>query len=119
MRVSTEAKNPATPPIVIQSHEWGELSAILQKYLPNHKVWAFGSRATGCRVKQYSDLDLAIEGEAMTLLKAALLDEALDESRLPFRVDVVELSHTTPEFRARIKPDLVLLHEPMQSRQTV
>lgn len=97
------------PPIVIQPHEWEELSTILRKHLPGCKVLAFGSRATGRRVKRFSDLDLAIEGKEMTLKEAALLEEALDESRLPFKVDVVELSRLAPEFRAHIEPDLVLL----------
>jgi hypothetical protein len=38
-----------------------------------------------------------------------LLDEDLDESRLPFKVDVVDLSAITPDFRARIEPEMVLV----------
>jgi len=104
----TEVKRP---PIVIEPHQWQELSAILQAHVPGHRVWAFGSRATGQRVKRFSDLDLAIDGEPLPLNEAALLDEALDESRLPFKVDIAEWATLTPEFRARIEPELVLVQE--------
>jgi hypothetical protein len=39
----------------------------------------------------------------------AMLREALDESRLPFKVDVVQMATLTPEFCARIQPELVLV----------
>ena len=100
------------PPIVIEPHQWEELSAILQKHLPGREVWVFGSRATGQRVKRYSDLDLAVGGAKLDLLDAALLREALDESRLPFKVDVVQMTALTPEFRARIEQEMVLVQEP-------
>ena len=97
------------PPILIEPHEWAELSSILSARLPGCKVWAFGSRATGRRVKRFSDLDLLIEGESLSFREMALLNEELDESRLPFKVDIVDLSSITPEFRARIEPEMVLV----------
>jgi type I restriction enzyme S subunit len=99
------------PPIAVEPHEWELLAEILRAYLPGCRIWAFGSRATGRRVKRFSDLDLAIDGGPLPLKEAALLDEALDESRLPFKVDVVELAVLTPEFRARIEPEWVLVQE--------
>jgi predicted nucleotidyltransferase len=85
------------------------LSSILSARLPGRRVWAFGSRATGRRVKRFSDLDLLIEDESLSFREAALLDEDLDESRLPFKVDIVDLSAITPEFRARIEPEMILV----------
>lgn len=99
------------PAIVIQPHQWQELSAILQTHLPGRKVWAFGSRATGQRVRRFSDLDLAVGGEELSLEVLDTLSEALDESRLPFKVDIVDLATVTPEFRARIAPEFVLVQE--------
>ena len=60
-------------------------------------------------MKRFSDLDLAVEGEVLPLGELALLDEALDESRLPFKVDIAELATLTPEFRKRIQPEMVLV----------
>jgi len=100
---------------VIEPHEWEELSGLLQRYAPGRRVWAFGSRATGRRVRRFSDLDIAMEGEELPFDEMALLREALDESRLPFKVDVVELGNLAPEFRSRIQPELVLVQGPESS----
>jgi predicted nucleotidyltransferase len=107
--MASEAQAAFVPPIVIAPHEWEQLTAILQTYLSGRKVWAFGSRATGQRVKRFSDLDLAIEGNELTLCESALLEEVLDESRLPFKVDISELDQLTPEFRSHIQSELVLV----------
>jgi predicted nucleotidyltransferase len=107
--VATETTISPNPGILIEAHQWAELSSILSARLPGRRVWAFGSRTTGRRVKRFSDLDLLIEGESLSLREAALLDEDLDESRLPFKVDIVDLSAITPEFRARIEPEMVLV----------
>ena len=96
------------PSIAIEPWEWEELSGILREHLPGRKVWAFGSRATRQRMRRFSDLDLAVEGE-LTLARLAKLNEALDESRLPFKVDVAQMAWLTPEFRARIEPEMVLV----------
>jgi uncharacterized protein len=107
--MAIEPQNLAMPPIAIEPHQWQELAAILRAHLPGRRVWAFGSRATRVRLKRFSDLDLAVEGGELPLREAARLHEALDESRLPFKVDIVDLATVTPEFRARIEPEMVLL----------
>jgi len=109
--VATDLKISSRPQIVIEPQQWEELSDLLERYAPGRTVWAFGSRATGRRVRRFSDLDIAVEGEELSFDEMALLREALDESRLPFKVDVVQLVTLTPEFRARIEPDLVLVQE--------
>ena len=87
---------------------------IVREILHNHglgrSVWAFGSRAKGTRVNKYSDLDLAVAGR-LTLHESAVLSDAFEESLLPIKVDVVELGAITPEFRARIEKDFVLVQE--------
>jgi predicted nucleotidyltransferase len=100
-------KAQTTPPIAIEPREWELVAAILRAHLAGRNVWAYGSRATGLRVKRFSDLDLAVE--ALMLGEAARLDEAFDESPLPFKVDLTELATLTPEFRKRIEPEMVLL----------
>jgi predicted nucleotidyltransferase len=107
--VATNAVTLPMPPIVIEPNEWQELASILHAYAPNRRVLAFGSRATGHRVRRFSDLDLVIDGVALSLHEAAMLDEALDESRLPFKVDVAQMAWLTPDFRARIEPEMVLV----------
>ena len=107
--MAIESATVQIPPIVIEPHQWEELAAILRMHLPSRRVWAFGSRATGHRVRKFSDLDLVIDGEAVPLNEIALLDEALDESRLPFKVDVTQMTWLAPEFRERINSEMVLV----------
>lgn len=84
--------------------------SILRKHLPaDAHVWVFGSRVTG-GARRYSDLDLAIECEmplAFELIGA--LTEALSESDLPYKVDVVDLRQIDSAFRAQIEPDFAIL----------
>jgi type I restriction enzyme S subunit len=107
--VTVDVKTRLLPPIEVETHEWEELCALLQRYMPGRTIWAFGSRATGRRMRRFSDLDIAVGGEELALDEMAMLREALDESRLPFKVDVVQMAALTPEFRARIEPSLVLV----------
>lgn len=66
---------------------------------PGAKVWVFGSRASG-RARRYSDLDLAIDaGRPLTLDETARLAEALCESDLPYRVDIVDWQAIDDRFR--------------------
>lgn len=68
---------------------------VLDDLVPACDAWVFGSRAVG-PAKPHSDLDLVLVGER--LLEAdtlAAVVEALSESDLPFKVDVLDW-HATP-----------------------
>ena len=76
---------------------------ILQKYLPDCEVRAFGSRVKKTARKN-SDLDLAVVGkEKLSLSLRTQLQEAFEESVLPFRVDVVDWNSISDEFRRIIE----------------
>jgi len=47
------------PAIDVRPDLWEIVRNILKKQVPEHEVWAFGSRAKWT-AKEYSDLDLAI-----------------------------------------------------------
>jgi type I restriction enzyme S subunit len=88
------------------------VSDIVQRHVPSHAVWAFGSRATG-NAKPYSDLDLAIiTDRPLPLATLAALAEAFSESDLPWRVDVIDWATTGEAFRAIIARDKVVLQPP-------
>ncbi len=79
--------------------------AILDRYVPNCEVRAFGSRIHG-PAKSYSDLDLAVV--APTKLNPDTLrhlKEAFEESDLPFRVDVLDWNETSAELQKVIEKD--------------
>jgi predicted nucleotidyltransferase len=70
-------------------------------------VYLFGSWARGAATSQ-SDIDLAIEAHSpLPPGLLALLRERLEESHVPYHVEVVELSGVDPEFRRRILGEAV------------
>ena len=68
----------------------------------------FGSRAHGT-AKPFSDLDLLVLGPALDASLRGTLEEAFDESDLPFRVDIVEAATASADFQALIEPQAVAL----------
>ena len=79
------------------------LRDVLREYLPaGARAFVFGSRAHG-RARRYSDLDLALEWDRpLGLALIGAIAEALSESDLPYKVDIVDLAVVDPSFRARI-----------------
>ena len=84
-----------------------QLHSILQNHLQGHpsRVYLFGSMATG-KFRDGSDCDVGIE--PLRELPAGLLAslrERLEESTIPFPVDVVDLSSTSAAFHEQVKKD--------------
>lgn len=66
------------------------------------KLYLFGSWATG-RPSRVSDIDLAVEAQpSLPTGVLAVLRERLEESHIPYRVEVIDLSVTDPAFREAI-----------------
>jgi predicted nucleotidyltransferase len=85
--------------IDVRAHHLEIIKAILGRHVPDAEVRAFGSRVSGT-AKGHSDLDLAIVGdEPLDFRTKTLLEEAFEESDLPFRVDVVDWAAVSEEFR--------------------
>ncbi len=98
-------------PIEVTEAEWMIVQTLLQKYLPQAQVWAFGSRATRC-AKKYSDLDLAvITQKPLDLSLLASLAEDFAQSDLPYKVDIVDWSVTSPAFQKIIESQRVAIHQ--------
>lgn len=83
---------------------------ILRAHLPSGtRALVFGSRAAGS-ARRYSDLDIALAGKApLGLDVIATLAEALSESDLPYKVDIVDLATVDRGFRSRIEATAVPL----------
>ncbi|GAA0547139.1 nucleotidyltransferase domain-containing protein [Rheinheimera aquimaris] len=93
----------------LSDNEWQQVNAILQRYLPNNEVWAFGSRVKG-NAKPYSDLDLAIISDTpLPLALLAEVAEAFSESDLPWKVDLVDWATTSQRFRQVIAEQKLIL----------
>ena len=88
------------PGVDLRPDHWMIVRNALRHHVPDREVVAFGSRATWT-AKDYSDLDLAVMGEEpLSLRTASALDEALGDSDLPFKVDVVDWAKIDDDFRA-------------------
>jgi len=91
------------PLIDISPENWQIVREILQRYVPDREVWAFGSRAKWT-AKEFSDLDLAIIGDTpLSIALTADMKEAFQESALPFKIDIVDWASITPSFRQVIQ----------------
>lgn len=78
------------------------VQSIMHRRLPGREVRAFGSRASGT-AKPHSDLDLVIMGDdPLPVLALAELRDDLDDSDLPFRVDVLEWRDLPAAWRSEI-----------------
>ena len=72
-----------------------------------YRFYAYGSRVKGT-ARKYSDLDLCYQ-EEIPLSVLSQIHEELEESNLPFVVELVNWQHMRPQFREMIKEDLTLL----------
>lgn len=64
-----------------------------------YTVFIFGSRATG-KARKYSDYDVGISGKnSIPSEVKILIEEALEESDLPYKVDVVDFSLLPTKFK--------------------
>lgn len=87
-----------------QHYLW--IKKILSTFFPGSKVFVFGSRARG-DFKRYSDLDLAIQLSNPAKAKTwQEVQEQFSESRIPIKIDLVELDKIDPDFRQSIDPEL-------------
>ena len=66
------------------------------------KVFLFGSRARSDS-RDSSDVDIGLlPGAGFKLHLISLLREAIEESTIPYKVDVINLNETSPEFREEV-----------------
>ena len=72
----------------------------------NVRVYLFGSWARG-EERVTSDIDLAMEGEDASE-KVMEVREALEESDIPYRVDVVNLMEASPALLANVRKEGIL-----------
>jgi predicted nucleotidyltransferase len=88
---------------------------ILQRHAPQDAtIWAFGSRTTG-NAKPFSDLDLAIACMDKKPLPQTIsldLQEAFNESMLPWKVDIVDYNTITANFQTIIANHKQLIKTP-------
>lgn len=95
----------------IEPRHLAEVRRILQLHAAGLEVRAFGSRVRG-GAKPYSDLDLALMTQDPLPVRIKVrLENALAESDLPFKVDVLYWDETSEGFRRLIDEEWELVQE--------
>lgn len=75
----------------------------------NHRVFIFGSRATD-RTRNFSDIDIGIKSaKAIPWWKLSAMEEAFEESDLPYTVDVVDFNMVGENFKKVAGKNLIYL----------
>ncbi len=91
----------------LEDAHWSILRTILLRPLTESgcSVFIFGSRARG-DFQPFSDLDILIEGAANSS-RLSSISEKLEESNLPFRVDLVAAGDLADTYRPSVERDKV------------
>lgn len=83
----------------LSDKEFDEMTAIFETCKNLEKVILYGSRAKG-NYKKFSDVDITLEGDNLTLADLFQIQDLLYESDLPYMYDVSIFSSIT-------NPDLI------------
>ena len=96
------------PDLGLSVEDQKTLIALLDQYVPNEEIWAYGSRVRGTQ-RPFSDLDLVIHNDKpIDPQRMAELRYALSESNLSIKIDIQEWSHLSPTFQNIVAKDHVL-----------
>lgn len=79
---------------------------LLRQHLPGVKAWAYGSRARW-NARPDSDLDLVVFADRSQKAQVSALSEALEESSLPYKVDLFVWDEVPDNFRLQIEKERV------------
>lgn len=84
------------------------LTDIFDSYCPNAEIWAYGSRIKG-EAHDGSDLDLVVKSFNSDDAYLFELKELINESNVPFLVDIHEFDKLPQSFQDEIKKDYIIL----------
>ncbi len=106
---AAKASSPSLPDPAVAREALAELGRILRRGLgEGATILLFGSWARGTATR-LSDIDVAVlPSEPLTPQLLAQLRDRIEESRVPYRVDVVDLSSCEPAFRERVLLEAVV-----------
>lgn len=88
-----------------------DIRSIIGRYLDlsKYQVFVFGSRATE-KGDDRSDVDIGIEGDqSVPPSVLASIKNDIDQLPVLYKVDVVDFSHISPQFRDVAKKHIVIL----------
>jgi predicted nucleotidyltransferase len=89
-----------------------QIRRIVRRYLnPNkYKAFIYGSRAKGTNFR-WSDVDIGILGEQQVpTMTYSHMEEAFEESNIPYVVELVDFFKVNPEFKKRAMERVIPLN---------
>ena len=87
------------------------LITFIKKHIPDCKIYLFGSRSRKTN-SVGSDIDLAIEsGQVISRHDIADVLEEIENSNIPFFVDLVDMKQINDNFKTEIMKDRILWSE--------
>ena len=89
-----------------------QLLSLLETYVPEAEVWAYGSRVRGTN-HEASDLDIVLRGPQLAKLgyEYSELVEAVRESTIPILIDIFDWARLPESFHREIERNYVVLKE--------
>lgn len=96
-----------TPPMPLSAYHAGmldELKRIVLAIVAPHgaDVYLIGSFARG-DVRQWSDIDIALDGSKIPIRDWVRLEEQVEQSTIPRRVELIDLAAVDDSFRRRVE----------------
>ncbi len=90
-----------------------DLLRVLSKHLDlsKYRVFFFGSRVQG-RAGRGSDVDVGIEGPPIDPLTWAQIEEEIENLPTLYRIDLVDFSSVSQEFKKEALERIEVIHEP-------
>ncbi|MFA6990715.1 MAG: nucleotidyltransferase domain-containing protein [Candidatus Babeliales bacterium] len=84
-----------------------KLIKIITKYLPKAQIYLFGSRARKDNSPR-SDIDIAIDNKnKIDNLTLSNIREEIEESTIPFTVDIIDLNNISEDLKKQILKDRI------------
>ncbi len=81
---------------------------IIKKHIPDAKIYLFGSRARG-KNSPGSDIDIALDaGEKIDRFFIGNINEDLEESNIPFCVDIIDFYDVSDGMKKQIIKERIL-----------
>ncbi len=93
---------------MINSEDKKILVKIIKKYIPECKIYLFGSRSRKTHFPE-SDIDIAIDaGKRIDRYLLSNIREDIEESRIPFFVDILDMHDISQDIKDQILKDKIL-----------
>jgi predicted nucleotidyltransferase len=101
--------------VYVEPQHFDTLKRIIAKHFSPQDVGIFGSRAIGSN-RPNSDLDLLLLDDDVTNLEVGLCRLDLEESDIPFPVDIVRMQDLNTAYSKRVLSELIPLDQATPSQ---